>query len=136
MFVEPAQYLHEELTRSVIAGGIEVHRTLGPGLLESAYSRALEFELGARGLATQREQPIPVSYKGVDLGAPFRADLIVGGRVLIEVKCVETILPVHQAQTLTYMRLAKLPVGLLLNFRGTTLKEGIRRFFLSQCEPG
>jgi len=92
--------LHEDLTEKIIGAGIEVHRALGPGLLESAYEECLCYELHWRGVGFQRQVPLPVSYKGVNLDCGYRADVIVGDAVVLELKCVEHILPVHEAQLL------------------------------------
>ena len=124
---ETSLYEHQALTREIISSGIEVHRALGPGLLESAYSQCMEYEMGRRGLAVARERPIGVRYKELEIKAAYRADMVVEGRILVEVKSVDVLLPVHGAQVLTYLRFAQLKVGLLMNFNGTTLRQGIRR---------
>jgi GxxExxY protein len=98
---------------------IEVHRTLGPGFLESTYRQCLACELSQARIHFQIEVPLPVRYKDVLLDCSYRLDLVVGGDLIVEVKCVETLLPIHQAQILTYMRLAKIPTGLLINFNVT-----------------
>jgi GxxExxY protein len=118
----------DELSRSVIGCAIEVHRTLGPGLLESTYRQCLAYELSHAQIPFQMEMPLPVRYKEVLLDCAYRIDLLVGGDLIVEVKSVETLLPVHQAQILTYMRLAKIPIGLLINFNVTKLHGGIKRF--------
>jgi GxxExxY protein len=120
----------DELSRSVIGCAIEVHRTLGPGLLESTYRQCLAYELSHAQIPVQMEMPLPVRYKEVLLDCAYRIDLLVGGDLIVEVKSVETLLPVHQAQILTYMRLAKIPIGLLINFNVTKLHGGIKRFVL------
>ena len=117
----------QELSGDVIGAAIEVHRVLGPGLLESAYELALERELTLRGHAVERQKPVSLEYKGTTLGDGFRIDLLVDNRLLIEIKAVETLLPIHEAQLLTYLRLTGKRVGLLINFNERTLKEGIRR---------
>lgn len=117
----------QELSGDVIGAAIEVHRVLGPGLLESAYELALERELTLRGHAVERQKPVPLEYKGTTLGDGFRIDLLVDDRLLLEIKAVEGILPLHDAQLLTYLRLTGKRVGLLINFNERTLKEGIRR---------
>ena len=109
---------------------MEVHRVLGPGLLESAYEVCLEFELKQKGLTVARQVPLPVVYKGIPLEAGYRIDLIVNECLLVEVKAVEVILPVHEAQLMTYLRLSGIRTGLLLNFNATTLKESNRRRIL------
>lgn len=119
--------LYEELTEQIIGAAIEVHRVLGPGLLESVYERALCHELGLRKLAVERQISVPLHYKGVDLECGFRVDLIVENTVILELKSVANILPVHEAQLLTYMRLMKKPVGFIINFNVPVLKYGIVR---------
>ncbi len=115
------------LSERVIGCAIEVHRHLGPGLLESAYVDCLCFELGAAGLAFQRQVELPVVYKGMPLAAAYRLDILIANRLVVEVKSVERILAVHEAQLLTYLRLSGHRAGLLLNFNHVVLKEGIRR---------
>lgn len=116
-----------ELTGTVIGSAIEVHRSLGPGLLESAYHLCLARELELRKIPFKFKWPMPLEYKGVRLEKGYEMDLLVDDRVVIEIKSVAAIAPVHEAQLLTYMRLAGLKVGLLLNFNEVVLKEGIRR---------
>jgi GxxExxY protein len=120
----------DELSRRVIGCAIEVHRNLGPGLLESTYRQRLACELSHAGIPFQMEVPLPVRYKEMLLDCDYRIDLLVGGDLIVEIKCVETLLPIHQAQILTYMRLSKIPVGLLINFNVTKLQNGIKRFVL------
>jgi GxxExxY protein len=120
----------DELSRSVIGCAIEVHRNLGPGLLESTYRQCVACELSHAGIPFQMELPIPVRYKDVLLDCGYRMDLLVGVDLVVEVKCVESLLPIHHAQILTYLRLAKVPVGLLINFNVTKLQNGIKRFVL------
>ena len=115
------------LSGDVIGAAIEVHRVLGPGLLESAYELALERELTLRGHTIERQKPVALEYKGIALGDGFRIDLLIDSRLLIEIKAVETLLPIHEAQLLTYLRLSGKRVGLLINFNERTLKEGIKR---------
>lgn len=117
----------QELSGDVIGAAIEVHRVLGPGLLESAYELALERELTLRGHAVERQKPVSLEYKGTTLGDGFRIDLLVDDRLLLEIKAVEGLLPLHDAQLLTYLRLTGRRVGQLINFNERTLKEGIRR---------
>ena len=117
----------KELSGDVIGAAIEVHRVLGPGLLESAYELALERELILRGHSVERQKPVSLEYKGTALGDGFRIDLLVDDRLLLEIKAVEGLLPRHDAQLLTYLRLTGKRVGLLINFNERTLKEGIRR---------
>jgi GxxExxY protein len=119
-----------EVTRSVIGAAIEVHRQLGPGLLESAYEQCLAHELQLRQVPFEREVMIPLEYKGMKLGCGYRVDLVVAGCVAVELKTVTLIEPVHEAQLLTYMRLGGWQVGLLINFNVRLLKNGIHRFVL------
>jgi GxxExxY protein len=114
----------EELTKQIIGAAIEVHRALGPGLLESAYEECFCRELSLRGLQFERQRGIPVEYKGVKLDCGYRADIIVEASVILELKCVDAIAPIHEAQLLTYLKLTGLPVGLLFNFNVAVLKRG------------
>lgn len=120
-----------DLTDRIIGSAVEVHRLLGPGLLESAYQRAMEFELGARGLRFEAQKSCTVTYKGLSLGESYRIDLLVEKRVVVELKSVDLLDDSHEAQVLTYMRFAPCGIGLIINFRGRLLKDGIRRFTLS-----
>jgi GxxExxY protein len=124
------EYLHKELTEAIIGAAIEVHRILGPGLLESAYEECLCRELSIRGLKFNRQVDIPVEYKGVLLDCGYRIDLIVSDAVILELKCAERIEKIHEAQLLTYLRLSGKRVGLLLNFNAPVLTSGIRRRIL------
>ena len=119
-----------DVSKSIIAGAIEVHRALGPGLLESAYKSCLVVELTGRGLAVQTEVAVPLIYKGVSVGYGHRLDILVAGQVIVEVKAVLSLEPIHTAQLLTYLRLAEKRVGLLINFNVPVLKDGIRRVVL------
>lgn len=121
---------HDPLTETIIGAAIEVHRHLGPGVLESVFEECLCFELGQSGISVRRQPPIPVVYKGVCLELGFRPDLIVFDKVIVELKCVEKLLPVHEAQLLTYMRLSKIKTGLLINFQCHPLFRGIKRMVL------
>jgi len=125
-----AEGQRDQLTEIVIGLAIEVHRHLGPGLLESAYEECLTYEIQQSSLSHRRQVPLPVSYKNVRLECGYRIDIVVADRLVIELKTVERILPVHQAQLLTYLRLSGLRTGLLLNFNTALLKDGIRRFVL------
>lgn len=118
------------LSSRVIRCALEVHRALGPGLLESAYRKCLCWELGRAGLAVQVEATLPATYKDVLVEVAYRADMIVENELVLELKAVEQLLPIHGAQVLTYMRLSGLKVGLLLNFNVAALKHGIKRFVL------
>ncbi len=120
----------DELSRSVIGCGLEVHRNLGPGLLESTYRQCLACELSHAGILFQMELPLPVRYKNILLDCGYRIDLLVRGELIVEIKSVEALLPIHQAQILTYMRLANVPIRLLVNFNVTRLQTGIKRFVL------
>ena len=120
----------DPLTDRVIGLAIEVHRQLGPGLLESAYEICLCQELSEAGLKFERQKPIGIHYQGTDLDCGFRSDLIVENNLLIEMKAVEKILPVHEAQQLTYMKLSQIDTGLILNFNTEVLKNGIKRMVL------
>ena len=116
-----------ETTREIIGAAIEVHRSLGPGLLESAYIESLKFELAERKLRFVAQLPIPMVYKRVKLESSYRVDIIVEDRVVVEVKAVATVLPVHTAQVLTYLRLTACPLGLLINFNEALLVDGVHR---------
>ena len=116
-----------EIWEFVLDSAMVVHRTLGPGLLESVYSKALALELRSRGLDVEVEVPVDIFYKGEALGLGFRADLIVGGNVLVELKSVEVMLPVHRKQVLTYLRAKDVKLGLLINFGAPLLKDGFER---------
>ncbi len=117
----------DELSSRIIGAAIEVHRNLGPGLLESIYEQALAFELEQRGLQVKHQQKVPVIYKGHSLGSDFKLDLLVNDLVIIELKAVDKVLPIHKAQVLTYLKLKKLWLGLLINFNELVLKQGIVR---------
>ena len=108
--------IEEELTEKVIGAAIEVHRTLGPGLLESAYEACLSYELTDRDVKHRRQVALPVEYKGVTIDSGYRIDLLVEDAVIVEIKSVEAILPIHKAQLMTYLKLARKRIGLLLNF--------------------
>jgi GxxExxY protein len=119
--------IQEQLTEQIIGAGIEVHRELGPGLLESVYEECLCHDLHLRGLSFQRQVNLPISYKGLKLDCGYRLDIVVEDSVLIELKSIEQILPIHEAQLLTYLRLSGKKVGLLINFNVSVLKNGIVR---------
>jgi GxxExxY protein len=120
----------DQLTERVIGLAIEVHRQLGPGLLESAYEECLCYEFQQSGLQYQRQVALPVHYKEVRLDCGYRMDLVIASQLIIELKTVERLLPVHDAQLLTYLRLSGLRTGLLLNFNSSLLKDGLRRLVL------
>jgi GxxExxY protein len=115
-----------ELCRTTIGAAIEVHRHLGPGFLETAYEQALVVELGLRGMPFERQAPIPVTYKG-HVVADYRIDLRVAGELVVELKAVETLLPIHNAQLLSYLKAGAFQVGLLINFNVAMLRDGVRR---------
>lgn len=119
-----------KITEKIIGSAIEVHRNLGPGLLESAYEECLCYELHNNGLLFDRQRPVPVIYKEIKLDCGYRPDLIVENRVIVEIKSIDAIAPIHEAQILTYLRFANKKIGLLINFNVTILKNGLRRFIL------
>jgi len=119
-----SKLLHEDLTEQIIGAAIEVHRALGPGLLESAYEECLCRELDLRNLPFTRQVPVPLGYKGISLDCGYRLDIIVRGEIILELKCIERILPVHEAQLLTYLKLTGKRVGLIINFNVATLVRG------------
>ena len=118
---------YNTLTGQILSAAIEVHRTLGPGLLESTYMPCLQFELGARKLRFVTQRSVPIVYKGMRLDAGYRLDLIVEDAVVVEVKSLPTLLAVHQAQVVTYLRLTGCPAGLLINFNVPRLMDGVKR---------
>lgn len=120
----------ENLTHRVIGCAMEVHRELGPGLLESAYEACLAQELTLNSLQFRAQVPLPVSYKGVNIDCGYRLDLVVEDTVLLELKSVEKLLPIHDSQVLSYLKLSELRIGLLMNFNSIRLKDGIKRFIL------
>ena len=120
--------IEQALTDRIIGLAIEVHRNTGRGLLESVYEQCLCFELRGAGLPFERQVPVPVTYKGVVLDEGFRADIVVDRKVIIEIKSVSAIQPVHESQLLTYLRMSGIPIGLLLNFNASRLTDGLRRF--------
>ena len=119
-----------ELTHEVIGAAIEVHRALGPGLLESTYRECLCRELSIRGIPFKRERGLPLEYKGIKLECGYRLDILVADLVVVEVKTVESLAPIHDAQLLTYLRLGGWRLGLLINFNVVVLKDGVRRRIL------
>jgi GxxExxY protein len=122
--------LVESLTETIIGAAIEVHRELGPGLLESVYEECLAHELDLRGVEFRRQVELPVVYKGVALNCCYRMDLVVEDAVVLELKTVEKLLPVHEAQLLTYLRLSGKRIGFLLNFNAALLRDGMKRMVL------
>ena len=119
--------MYEELSHEILAACIEVHRELGPGLLESAYEECLCREFSLRSIAFRRQEPLPVAYKGIRLDCGYRMDIVVDGKILLEIKSVEAVHAPHEAQLMTYLRLSGLRVGLLINFNVTVLKDGVVR---------
>ena len=119
-----------DLTGEVIGAAIEVHRILGPGLLESIYEECLCIEFDKRKIPYQRQKEIPIEYKGTKLDSAHRLDIIVSNNLIVELKACDSIQPVHEAQVLTYLKLTGIKVGLLINFNVPLLKEGIKRFIL------
>ncbi len=116
-----------KITEEIIGAAIAVHRELGPGLLESAYEACLVFELIERGLKVERQRELPVTYKGVHIDCGYKLDLLVVDKVIVEIKAVEALIPVHDAQLISYLKLSGCKVGLLINFNVTQLTKGIRR---------
>ena len=125
-----------ELSHEIIGAAIEVHRALGPGLLENVYQECLAHELALRRLPFEREKPLPVRYKGVHLDCGYRADFIVEERVVVELKVTESLLPVHSSQLLTYLKISGCRLGLLINWNVPVLRDGIRRVVLDLDEGG
>ncbi len=119
--------IHQALSQRVIGLAIEVHRTIGPGLLESVYRECLCLELGEAGIPFANEVMVPVYYKDRNIPLGFRADIVVDHRIIIEVKAVASLLPVHEAQLLTYLRMSRIRVGLIMNFHANLLKDGLLR---------
>jgi GxxExxY protein len=123
-------YENDPLTEKIIGFAINVHRHLGPGLLESAYEECLCYEIEQSGLSFRRQVPLPIIYKAVRLDCGYRMDIVVQDHVIVELKTVERMLPIHEAQMLTYLKLSGIGIGLLLNFNTAVLKDGIRRMLL------
>ena len=125
-----------DLTPEIINAAIKIHRRLGPGLLESAYEACIAHELQLAGMRVERQKPVPLFYDTVKLECGFRADLVVEGRVVVELKCKEALHPVDEAQLLSHLRLLNISVGLLINFHVVLLKDGIRRMVNNYREDG
>ena len=123
-------YENDPLTEKIIGFAISIHRDLGPGLLESAYEECLCYEIEQSGLSFRRQSALPIVYKSVRLDCGYRMDIVVENRVIVELKTVERLLPIHEAQMLTYLKLSGIRIGLLLNFNTPVLKDGIRRMLL------
>jgi GxxExxY protein len=115
------------ITRRIIGAAIQVHRALGPGLLESAYEACLAYELAQAGVKVERQKELPLRYRRVSLDCGYRLDLVVEGCVIVEIKAVDELAPIHQAQLMSYLRLSGLKVGLLINFNVQVLKRGLKR---------
>jgi GxxExxY protein len=133
--VEELQTHCTDLTSAIIGAAIRVDRQLGPGLLESAYEACLAYELTKRGFRVERQKAVPLIYQTVKLDCGFRADLVVEGEVVVELKCKEAIHPVDEAQLLSHLRLLNIPIGLLINFHVVLLKDGIKRMVNNYREP-
>lgn len=124
------KFYEEDLTKNIIGAMIEVHKCLGPGLLESAYQTCLAHELILRKIPFEKEKPVSLIYKGERVNCGFRADFIIDKKVVVELKAVEQLLPIHEAQLLTYLRLTSIKVGLLVNFNTKYIKDSIKRLVL------
>lgn len=122
--------IKDKLTEIVIGCAIEVHKNLGPGLLEPSYEQCLPYELSLNNISFKIQHPLPVEYKGIKLDCGYRLDLLVEDRLVLELKSVERLLPIHEAQLLTYMKLANANVGLLINFNALRVTDGIKRYVL------
>jgi GxxExxY protein len=134
MYPQPTRTSVNRITEEVIGAAIAVHRALGPGLLESAYQECLCQKLALRGVPFERQVPLPLEYKGIRCECGYRLDILVNGTVVVEVKSIEAIAPIHEAQLLTYLRLGGWNIGLLMNFNVVVLKDGIRRRVLGLKE--
>jgi GxxExxY protein len=121
----------EFLSREIIGAAIEVHKVLGPGMLESAYEECLVYELKQKCFNLKKQQPIAISYKDIKLEYGYRIDILVENQIIVELKSIDALTPIHTAQILTYMRFADIKIGLLINFNVTILKNGIKRYVLS-----
>ncbi len=119
---------HRDLTKAILGCVIEVHSRLGPGLLESAYEECLCYELNRSGLAFQRQVALPIRYREIRLSCGYKMDLVVEDKILLELKSIDQLLPIHEAQVLTYLKLSGLRVGFLLNFNAVPMKNGIKRY--------
>ena len=128
-------YPHSALSHEVIGAAIQVQKVLGPGLLEKAYHNCLKIELAHRGISFESEVPLPIVYRGVEVPFCYRMDLVIEGKILIEIKALDTLPPTSSAQILTYLRLSQLPLALLFNFNNVPLKGGIKRFVLTSAAP-
>ena len=124
-----------EISSRILAAGFKVHTAIGPGVLESVYQTCLHHELRKAGLRVEAQVSVPVQYDGLQLESGYRIDLLVEDLVVLELKCVEALLPIHKAQLLTYLKLTNKPLGLLLNFNVIHLREGIKRVLNNRCRP-
>ncbi|XVJ61148.1 MAG: GxxExxY protein [Tepidisphaera sp.] len=120
-------YLHGDVTEAIFGAAVQVHRVMGPGLLESVYEACLAHELSRRGIAVQRQVEVAVEYDGIRLDCGFRIDLLVASKVIVELKSVEKLMPIHETQLLTYLRLSRVRVGLLMNFNCQVLVQNVKR---------
>ena len=120
----------EQIAYQIIGSAIEVHRNLGPGLLESSYERCLQWELHKMGFTVQRQLELPIQYKTIQIESGYRIDLLVENSIIIELKSIEKILPIHEAQVLTYLKLSGKSLGLLLNFNVKMMKQGVKRLII------
>jgi GxxExxY protein len=125
----------DTLSNVIIGAGILVHKALGPGLLESSYEACTAYDLTERGIPVERQVPLPIQYKGVRLDCGYRLDMVVDRRIIVEFKSVTNLVPIHDAQMLTYLRLSNLTVGLIMNFNVVLLKDGIRRIVREYRSP-
>ena len=121
------EYKLNEITKIILGCAINVHRALGPGLLESAYEACLVYELASKNLKIERQKSLPIKYRGIQLDCGYRIDLLIEDKIIVEIKAVEKLEPIHEAQLLSYLKLSGLEVGLLINFNVKFLKNGIRR---------
>ncbi len=133
--------MHEnEISEKIIGAAIEVHKFFGPGLIESIYEESLCHEFGLRGIRFERQKPVPIRYKGVELSVPLRLDLVVEGKVIVDLKAKEAVIPLDRAKLLSYLRLSGLRLGLIINFHSVLLKDGIERVVnglqVPPVEPG
>ena len=122
--------IYEELTHEIRNAATEVHRSLGPGLLESAYEECLCHELSLRRIPHQRQAEVPIEYKGMKLDCGYRIDVLVDNKIVLELKSIDHVAPIHEAQLITYLKLSRMKVGLLMNFNVLLLKDGIKRIVL------
>ncbi len=120
----------DNLSNKIIGAAIEVHKLIGPGLLESAYEECLAYELKKNNLIVERQKPVPIIYKEIKLECGYRLDLLVNNKIIVEIKSIDALASVHTAQVLTYMKFTEKKIGLLINFNVTRLKDGIRRYVL------